>query len=208
MAYRPPQQSRSRTSEDEMLAAFQSSLEKHGYLETNLEQVAAEAGLSRPGFLKRFGSKKGALIILYNRYCDECVDVLKSIRDEVSDYTNLTDFFSMLYQRTEEAQLANFAVNRAMSQDFFAELSVAEGTVEVFKAFLEVMNELQKQDYVPQAVTPAGQYAASQLIITIGLNSALGAMTGLPRDKSERVALVGHLAKEAFLFSPETATAD
>lgn len=64
-----PKQARSTTTEKKFLEAFARLLETQSFNKTTVDQIALAAGLHRSAFLKRFGSKKGALIALWEEYC-------------------------------------------------------------------------------------------------------------------------------------------
>ena len=69
MPYSAPTQSRSRNTERKFLAALDEMLRVNGYAQTTIDEVAERAGLTRASFLKRFGSKEQAVIVLFSKYC-------------------------------------------------------------------------------------------------------------------------------------------
>ena len=65
------QQSRSKLTERKFLRAFDELLRLHGFSQTTVDDVAELSGQTRSSFLKRFGSKQGALEVLFEKYCDD-----------------------------------------------------------------------------------------------------------------------------------------
>lgn len=161
---------------------------------TTIEQVAERAQLGRAAFLRRFGSKRQAVLLLYDRYADQCVTELDSLRSVIGSFASAEAFLTNLYAATEQMQLAHFGLNLAMHQDFADELETAAGTKRVFYAFLAIMEQLQDRFLPPEAKSAEGRFAASQLIITLSLNYILRAMPGLPRETDRRHALMGQIA--------------
>lgn len=194
MTFTPPKQDRSRQSTDAFLDALEACLNTTGMTRTTIEQVAERAQLGRAAFLRRFGSKREAVLVLYDRYADQCVAELDRMCTAVCNYSSAEAFLTSLYDATEQMQLAHFGLNLAMTQDFADELETAAGTKRVFYAFLAIMEQVQDRFLPPEAKSAEGRFAASQLIITLSLNYTLRAMPGLPRDAGRRHALMGQIA--------------
>jgi AcrR family transcriptional regulator len=194
MTFTPPKQDRSRLSTDAFLDALEACLNTTGMTRTTIEQVAERAQLGRAAFLRRFGSKREAVLVLYDRYANQCVTELDRMRATVDNCAAAEDFLTSLYAATEQMELAHFGLNLAMHQDFADELETAAGTKRVFYAFLGIMEKLQDRFLPPEAKSAEGRFAASQLIITLSLNYTLRAMPGMPRDAGRRHALMGQIA--------------
>lgn len=194
MTFTPPKQDRSRQSTDAFLDALEACLNSTGMTRTTIEQVAERAQLGRAAFLRRFGSKREAVLVLYDRYADQCETELDRFGMGIGSYMTAEAFLTDLYAGTEQMQLAHFGLNLAMNQDFAEELETAAGTKRVFHGFLAIMEKLQDRFLPPEAKSVEGRFAASQLIITISLNYTLRATPGLPRDAGRRHALMGQIA--------------
>lgn len=194
MTFTPPKQDRSRQSTDAFLDALEACLNTTGMTRTTIEQVAERAQLGRAAFLRRFGSKREAVLVLYDRYADQCVTELDRLRTVVGSFATAEAFLTSLYAGAEQMQLAHFGLNLAMNQDFADELETAAGTKRVFYAFLGIMEQLQDMFLPPETKNAEARFAASQLIITVSLNYTLRAMPGLPREAGRRHALMGQIA--------------
>lgn len=193
--YHPPQQARAIETERLLLARFLEELERSGFAATNLSVVAKKAGVTRPGLLRRFGSKRGLLLVLYDRYCDDCVSQLERFKAGFQDYASLASLIQHLYFATERMHQDNYSLNLAMSQIYFDELSPENGTKRVFKAFLSLFQTLEENGWYNKNID--GTYAGIQIIISTSLNYTLGAMGGFPRDQNLRAKLVSRLVIEA-----------
>ena len=132
MTFTPPKQDRSRLSTDAFLDALEACLNTTGMTRTTIEQVADRAQLGRAAFLRRFGSKREAVLVLYDRYANQCVTELDRMRATVDNCAAAEDFLTSLYAATEQMELAHFGLNLAMHQDFADELETAAGTKRVF----------------------------------------------------------------------------
>lgn len=193
--YSPPQQARAIETERMLLGAFLEELDRSGFEDTNLSVVAKKAGITRPGLLRRFGSKRGLLLVLYDRYCDDCVLQLRHFKADFRDYASLASLIQHLYIATERMHQDNYSLNLAMSQMYFSELAPANGTKRVFKEFLSLFGALEENGWYNENI--AGTYAGIQIIISTSLNYTLGAMGGFPRDQNIRAQLVSRLVIEA-----------
>lgn len=203
MNFSPPKQDRSRLTTDAYLDALEACLNVTGMSRTTIEQVAVRAGLGRTAFIRRFGSKRQAVLVLYDRYAGVCVEELEAQLKRAATCTAPETFLAELYAATERMHRIHFGLNMAMLQDFADELATADGTKRVFRAFLSVMAALQVRFLPPTASSTEGQYAASQLIVTTSLNYVLRAMPGMPRDADRRHTLMGRIAWLALNQRPD-----
>ncbi|HCY99383.1 MAG: hypothetical protein A3D16_20020 [Rhodobacterales bacterium RIFCSPHIGHO2_02_FULL_62_130] len=203
MNFSPPKQDRSRLTTDAYLDALEACLNVTGMTRTTIEQVATRAGLGRGAFIRRFGSKRQAVLVLYDRYAGVCVEELEAQLKKAATCTAPETFLAELYAATECMHGIHFGLNMAMLQDFADELATADGTKRVFRAFVSVMAALQSRFLPSAAISPEGRYAASQLIVTTSLNYVLRAMPGMPRDADRRHALMGRIAWLALSQLPE-----
>ena len=78
MSYTPPTQARSRNTERRFLAALDELLRVNGYINTTIDDIADRAGLTKAAFLKRFGSKEQAVILLFSKYCNQVSGLMRS----------------------------------------------------------------------------------------------------------------------------------
>lgn len=203
MKFSPPKQDRSRLTTDAYLDALESCLNVTGMTRTTIQDVAARAGLGRAAFIQRFGSKRQAVLILYDRYAGLCVEELEAQLKKIETCAAPELFLAEIYEATEHMHSIHFGLNMAMLQDFADELATAEGTKRVFRAFVSLMAALQARFLPPAAISVEGRYAASQLIITTSLNYVLRAMPGMPRDARRRHAMMGQIAWLALSQPPE-----
>lgn len=193
--YNPPQQQRAIETEELVIEAFINDLEQFGFVKTSLQRVASQAGITRPGLLNRFGSKYGLLMVVYNRYCEECILLLDRFSHEMQRFNSFDEFIVELYLQTEGMHKTHYAINLAMSQIFYSELAPADGTKKVFLKMLYTFNQYAKLNNIENFVEQP--FAGVQTLISISLNYTLGAMPGLPRDQDERASLVSRMVAVA-----------
>ena len=205
MSFTSPKQDRSRLTTESFLDALEACLNDSGMSRTTIDRVAARCGLGRGAFISRFGSKRAAVLVLYERYADLCLDGLVALRSRIGEYSDPVSFLTDLYRATEDMQRAHFGLNFAMSQDFSEELVTVDGTKRVFRGFLDVMQALEAHFLTSRPPCRESWFAASQLIISTSLNFVLRAMPGMPRDRERRHVLMGKVAWLALSQVPEPA---
>ena len=197
MPYIPPTQSRSRTTERKFLAAFNELLRVNGYSKTTIDEVAKLAGLTRASFLKRFGSKEQALILLFSKYCDHVSATMQSLHNHLSDYPNLHFTLRETSQQFEAVLRVHLSANRAMHEHFQQRLEVHDLTKQIFKRCVELMRAVQAQFLEEGSYTDAGAWYATQLLVTIDYNYLLRAMPAFPEDHGARHNLLADLLEVA-----------
>lgn len=197
MPYSAPTQSRSRSTERKFLAALDEMLRVNGYTETTIDQVAERAGLTRASFLKRFGSKEQAVIVLFSKYCDQVSGLMRSLQDQLSDYPSLHFTLRELSQQFEAVLQMHLSSNRAMHEHFQKRLEVHDLTKQIFKQCVGLMKTVQAQFLDDESYTDAGAWYATQLLVTIDYNYLLRAMPALPEDHTTRHNLVADLLEVA-----------
>ncbi len=79
MIYRTPQQDRALRTETAYLDAFERLIAERGYTNTSVDAIAREVGMTKAAFLARFGSKKAALLLLFDRYCAKASAAMKEM---------------------------------------------------------------------------------------------------------------------------------
>lgn len=200
VAYSKPTQARAQTTEQKFLDALDFLLTYKSLSQLTIDEIAAHSGLTRSAFLKRFGSKNQALIILYERYCEKVYAASAKIADELADYANDIDACYRISQQAELLQRADFSANRAMHELYMENLTVAQQTKEIFLNCVNLMRKVQKVHLPPHQGTDQGAYAAAQLLFTINYNHVLKSMPGLPRDHETRHRMIAQLVAVALRF--------
>lgn len=118
MMYRPPTQARSRSSERKFLIALDDLLRVNGYENTTIDDIADRAGLTRDAFLKRFGSKEQATIVLFARYCDQVMSVMNDFQAQLPQHADLHFVLREMSQQFEAVLQMHLSANRAMNEHF------------------------------------------------------------------------------------------
>lgn len=199
-AYKAPLQNRALTTEQRFLDAMGELLEHKSLGLLTIDDIAAKAGLTRSAFLKRFGSKSQALLVLYGRYCDKVLMAMAEVAKDMHSFENAFEVCCRVSTDAEQLQTADFAANRAMHEMFMETLQVHPLTKGLFKQCCELMKHIQRVHLPPGTGTDAGAYAAAQLIFTINYNHVLKAMPGLPRDPQTRHQMIASLVKQALEY--------
>lgn len=193
MAYKRPKQARAQESETRFLQAFDEILKTKSYNNTTIQEIAEQAGLHKGAFLKRFGTKKAALIELYEQYCELASQTILHCHELIGQKVLLHDLCFELSRTLEGIQRLHFSSNRAMHEFFMEELETADQTKQIFKEGVDLMRSIQKHYLADQPFTDAGAYAAAQLLVTINYNYVLQAMPALPADERQRHSLIANL---------------
>ena len=196
--YIAPRQARAFTTEQKFLDALDALLCEKSLGLLTVDEIAQKAQLTRSAFLKRFGSKKQALLILYQRYCRKVIASMREIANELPDCIDAMDACYRVSQRAELLQRTDFSANRAMHELFMEELTVAPLTKDIFRECVTLMQKIQTR-FLPQG-SRVGTYAAAQLIFTINYNHVLKAMPGLPREGTTRHRMIATLVCESLKF--------
>ena len=192
-AYRAPQQARALESESRFLNAFDDLLKIRSYQHTTVQDIAQKAGLHKGAFLKRFGTKRAALIELFERYCVQASEAMRHAHAQVGQHVQLHDLCFELSQTLERLQREHFSANRAMHEFFMEELKVAPQTKRIFKELVDLMLTVQAHYGNDQNCTPSGAYAAAQLMVTLNYNHVLQAMPAFPEAPNQRHGLIAKL---------------
>lgn len=198
--YTCPQQTRSKVTEQKFLDALQDLLQDKSLNLLTIDEIALKARLTRSAFLKRFGTKHQALLVLYERYCSKVTVAMAEISAGLNDCKDATEACYRISKRAEALQLADFAANRAMHEMFMEKLAIAPQTKALFSQCCELMKEVQTHLLPPGAGTSTGVFAAAQLIFTINYNHVLKAMPGLPRDPETRHRMIATIVSKALHF--------
>ena len=70
-----------KASDDEIFAAAQRVMGRRGPAEITLGEIAAEAGLTAGALVQRFGSKRGLLLALMERFAEGTAEMFAALRD-------------------------------------------------------------------------------------------------------------------------------
>lgn len=191
--YNAPKQHRAKESETKFLNALDDLLKHKSFGSTTIQEIANHAGLHKGAFLKRFGTKRAALIELFERYCTQASQAIAMGHRRMAQHTLLQNLCFELSQTLEALQRTHFSANRAMHEFFMEELEVAPQTKRIFKELVDLMQAMQQHYLADQHCTVTGAYAAAQLKVTINYNHVLQAMPGLPQDDQLRHQLIANL---------------
>jgi AcrR family transcriptional regulator len=199
-AYKAPLQNRALSTEQRFLDAMGTLLEHKSLGLLTIDDIAAEAGLTRSAFFKRFGSKNQALLVLYSRYCDKVLIAISEVAKDMLSFENAFEACYRVSMDAEQLQASDFAANRAMHELFMENLQVHPLTQGLFKQCFALMKHIQRVHLPPGTGTDAGAHAATQLIFTINYNHVLRAMPGLPRDTQTRHQMIANFVKQALEY--------
>ena len=192
--YKKPKQARSIATEERLLSSLSELLHSNSFNKLSIDQIAKNANLERGAFLKRFGSKKQALLILWQRFCDECIEASQDfVRNLPDNPASFQDACIEMSTTLENLQLKHFPANRAINEHFMEELQVAEPTKITFMQSVEMMRFVQKKYLQETSTSDIGAFAAAQILQTINYNYAIKAMPALPQNPKIRHHLIGVL---------------
>jgi AcrR family transcriptional regulator len=198
--YTPPRQERAKTTEQKFLDALEELLYEKSLGLLTIDEISDKACLTRSAFLKRFGSKKKALLILYGRYCEKVLASISEISDTLHNYEDAIAACRCISMRAEQLQTSDFSANRAMHELYMEQLEIAPETKALFLATLKLMKKIQVAHMPKGTGTDMGAYSATQLIFTINYNYVLKAMPALPNDYETRHQLIATLVADALKF--------
>lgn len=188
--YLSPQQARAKITEQKFLDALQELLKHKSLNLLTIDEIAIQAKLTRSAFLKRFGSKNQALLLLYERYCNKVSIAMAEISADLDDCVDAAEACYRISKRAEALQLTDFSANRAMHELFMQDLVIASQTKALYLQCCALMKEVQARLPLHNNGTSTGVFAAAQLILTINYNHVLKAMPGLPRDYETRHRMI------------------
>lgn len=198
--YKSPLQNRALVTEQRFLDAMSGLLQNSSLGLLTIDDIAAKAALTRSAFLKRFGSKNQALLVLYGRFCDKVLSAIAEVANEMHTFENAFEACLRVSMDAERLQAEDFSANRAMHELFMETLQVHPQTQSLFKQCLELMKHIQRVHLPTGKGSDVGAYAAAQLIFTINYNHVLRAMPGLPRDPQTRHQMIATLVKQALEY--------
>ena len=191
MSYTKPIQHRAIETENRFLDALNECLTERSFEQTSIDDIANRAGLHRGAFLKRFGNKRQALLVLFSRYCDRASAVIQEIQTNIHRYPTVDAICLDMSIKLENIQKADFGSNRAMQEDFLSSFETNPLTKKIFSEAVELMKCVQQKFLKDQPFTSQGALAATQLLVSINYNYVIHAMPALPRDDKTRHELIG-----------------
>jgi AcrR family transcriptional regulator len=189
--YSEPKQDRSKATEEAFLFALDTLLVQTSFKNLSIDEIAREAGISKGAFLRRFGSKRQALYVLYDRYCEKTVVVMDRIVSELPRKEQATESLFDMSKSLERLIKEDYSCNRAMREDFQENLEVHPSTRRIFLYCVEMMRQTQKRFF--GGATDTGAYAAAQILITNTFEYVFNAMPGLPREFEQRHKLMADI---------------
>ncbi len=196
-SYKTPVQPRALATEQKFLDTVNLLMQDKSLGLLTIDEIAAKAGLTRSAFLKRFGTKNQALLVLYGRYCTEVEAAMAAVSDDIDSFADAHEACFRVSVLAQELQTAHFSAIRAMHELFMENLNVHHQTHAIFLQCSDLMRQIQKV-HVPTG-TDMGAHAAAQLVFTITGNHVLKAMPGLPREEKDRHTLTAALVSRALL---------
>mgnify|MGYP000555974606 CR=1 FL=1 len=190
MNYSPPQQPRAIKTERQFLDALDEELKHRSFNQVTIDQIAERAGLHRGAFLKRFGTKKAALLALFDEFCDVAYGLMSSVHTRIDAEPSLPELLQFMSGELEKIQVAHFSANRAMYEFYLEDLKIDPRTKGIFMSLVQIMRRLQERFAKGRAYSEEGAYAAAQCMITINYTFLLKAMPAYPQDPGQRHALI------------------
>lgn len=132
-AIAPPQ-----STADRIIAAATELFLREGYKNTNLEQVAAAAGVTKPTVYSHFGSKAGLLLAITRAHATDRADSMSSALTPSGDpRRDLLEFAELFVQRVLSAEAAcwhRLAITESMEHPEIGAAVFAAGPARVNQA--------------------------------------------------------------------------
>lgn len=186
--YTPPTTPEEAEDEARFLNVLEELLKSKAFNTLTVPDIAKAAGSDKTTFIRRFGSKRNALDILFERFCDEVRIELGAIQSMLDTHPLEKLCFEMS-SRYERLVKTHFSANRAMYELFLEKLETTEKTKEIFTSTTELL-EAARAKKQPEKGSTAGSYAATQMLVNTNYNYAMAAMPGLPADDEVRHTLI------------------
>ena len=180
--------------------AFITSITENGYANTSISAVAERANSSVGAFQNHFGTKKAALELFWNEYCETAITELKQIEQEYipCERFDILAFLSDFSARISKLQAENLGLNQAMNLHFINDKEIHVKTVEIMEKAVETIFHVVKQN--PGFNTsPMSARIAGQILITLNLNYTLGGARLLPASPLERHNAIASAAAASLL---------
>ena len=186
--YTPPATPEEAEDEARLLAALDDLLKSKAFNALTVPDIAKAAGSDKTTFIRRFGSKRNSLNVLFERFYNDVQEELINIRSMVDSHSLRKLCFEMS-SRYERLVKIHFSANRAMHELFLEQLETTDETKEIFVSTIELIEAVRFKTQ-PDIGSIAGSYAATQMLVNINYNYAMAAMPGLPADDEVRHTLI------------------
>jgi hypothetical protein len=151
------------------------------------------SGQTKSAFLKRFGSKQGALEVLFEKYCEAASATMHDVVAELDNAKGIHPVLVSTSQRFEALLQTHKASNRAMHEHFLQDLTVHDLTKRIFHENVQMMAQIQRKFLQEGTYSSNGAWAAAQLLVTLNCNYVLDAMPAFPQDYCQRHHLIADL---------------
>ena len=167
--------------------AFIVAITENGYANTSIAAVAEKACSSVGAFQNHFGTKKAALELFWNEYCESAITELKQIEQEYlqSACFDIIAFLCDVSVRISRLQGENLGLNQAMNLHFINDKEIHLKTVEIMEKAVETIFYVVNKNTGFNA-SPMAARIAVQILITLNLNYTLGGARLLPASPLER----------------------
>ena len=143
MTYSKPIQVRAQRTTEAFLKVLSKQLLLKGYAKTTIDDVVAQCGFTRAAFIKRFGSKEAAVLVLFETYCDEASENMAKIQESLAPEPSLHSVLYTASSKFEDLLTKYLAVNRAMHEHFLQNLEVHALTKRIFFECVAMMERIQ-----------------------------------------------------------------
>ena len=181
--------------------AFITSITENGYANTSISAVAERANSSVGAFQNHFGTKKSALELFWNEYCEAALSELTRVEQDYAycECFDIVAFLSDFSARISKLQVENLGLNQAMNLHFVNDKEIHTKTLEIMEKVVEtifyVVNKNTGLTYSPMSARIAGQ-----IVITLNLNFTLGGARLLPASPLERHKAIASAAAASLLL--------
>lgn len=193
-------QSRALNTERRFLSSLDELLKTQSFQQTSIQDIADHAGLQKAAFLKRFKSKKAALIALFEIYCDVVYANIETLANSLPQCQTVERFLVSTCQTLDRILTEHFSANRAMYEHFVDTLVVSPQTRDIFKATAVLLHQAQKHFQVGNFEQLEASFLATQLLISLTFDYKFGAMPTLPKDDQVRYEFISRLMMVALEF--------
>lgn len=184
-------QARSLTTEQKFLFAFNELLSNQSFAATSIQQIADAAGLQKAAFVKRFGTKRKALLGIFENYCDEIIKFIDKEKIIIKNTKN--GDISVISSNFEIILRAHLGANRAMHELFLEDYETDRRTKLIFLNATELMLLIQEQIFGKENLNTKKVFTATQLLVTLNYHYCIGGMPAFPQDPADRHALISRL---------------
>lgn len=196
MPYQKPIQARAIETENKFLAALEKLLVNQSFEETSVEQIAELACSTKSAFLRRFGSKEQALIVLFEIYADEATATMQTVIAGLDPSRSIEDTFHSISSIFDDLLYKHFSANRGMNEYIKRQLESHDLTKKIFGECIEMMTKIQTL-YHSDKYSIEGAKAAAQLLVSLNFHYNMRAMPAFPADSFERHKLFSELLTQA-----------